>query len=92
MEYKVLAIKPYDFTDKEGRKIKGCNLFYLDQPETSSGAKGYLPIKVGLPYEMLERFTIVPGVYKFDFGFRPDSKGKPIMVIKWAEFVTEWVI
>lgn len=84
----VLHVRRYDFADSLGQRVTGCKVTYLEgQPEIAKDSKGLPILIVNAPLEVWDNFQHVPGKYELDFRQKPDSKGKPTLILKSAQFV-----
>jgi hypothetical protein len=90
-KYFVLFVRRYDFSDETGKRIQGFKMTYLDeQVENTPTAKGRPPMTVtSSEVGMWHCFTTVPGYYDLDFRMKPDSKGKPTLVLQGVKLVPE---
>jgi hypothetical protein len=90
-KYFVLFVRRYDFSDVAGKRIQGLKMTYLDEAvENTTTTKGRPPMTVTSPdLAMWHSFTTVPGHYDLDFRMKPDSKGKPTLVLQGAKLVPD---
>jgi hypothetical protein len=90
-KYFVLFVRRYDFSDTAGKRIQGLKMTYLDEVvENTTTTKGRPPMTVTSPdLAMWHSFTTVPGHYDLDFRMKPDSKGKPTLVLQGAKLVPD---
>lgn len=88
-KHTILYVRRYNFTDKAtGEQISGVKVSYLDSfPEKSKDSKGMAILTINAPLESWDCFEQVPGQYELDFRQRPDAKGKPVLILRSAEFV-----
>lgn len=85
----VLYAKRYDFKDKEtGRQVDGAKVTYLDQPVDGPDQRGLPPLICPAPLKLFNDFHTLPGYYDLDFATLPDSKGKPQLSIRAANFLS----
>ncbi|MCX7746595.1 MAG: hypothetical protein N2645_06875 [Clostridia bacterium] len=93
MEALVLGVKRYSFVNDDGEKVEGAKIAYLDDLEgtffQTNDLKGIFPLTVSAPVGAFDHFSKLPAFYDLDFRQRPDSKGKPVMVLVGAKFVSE---
>lgn len=97
MDFIVLGAKKYDFVGSKNQNIKGVKIIYLDRPVVESSIapeneivkeKGYFPITITCEdVRLYDKIEKVPGRYKMDFRMKPDSKGRPQLVLDDLEFI-----
>ena len=85
-EYIILGVRRYGFRNDRGELVEGIKMTYLDTPEQGDNAKGYTPLTITAPIELWRDFEVVPGFYDVDFRQRPDSRGKPVLVLDSVKF------
>lgn len=83
----VLGVRDFDFVDDKGQRRTGIKVFYLDQPENSDHSRGFLPLVLTAPYDLLEQFPVVPGIYDLEFRQKPDRTGKVVLSLRSAEYL-----
>lgn len=86
-EYFVLGVRPYNFENERKEYFSGVKVTYIDQPDNGPKSRGYLPLTVTGAVELDLNFVTLPGFYDLDFTQKPDSKGRPQLVLKSAKFV-----
>jgi len=88
-EYLVLGYKSYDFDNKEGERIAGNNVYYLDlmMADYDANVKGSIPLNTSCTPLVKEQLKVLPGFYKLDFRQKPGAKGKATLVLANAEFM-----
>lgn len=87
-KFLVLGVKAYDFS-RDGERLSGMKVIYVDQPENSEMIKGYLPMQAPADISILPAFNISewPAIYGLDFRQKPDPKtGRPTLTVISAEF------
>lgn len=90
--YKVIGVKRYSFENRQsGEKVVGCKVSYLDEkvPSTNPNEKGYPTLEISCPYEMFDKFTVVPGKYDLNFTMKPGKNNKPVLELKDATYIHE---
>lgn len=91
MECLVISAKKYSFEDEKTHEVKsGLHVQYLDpiMREDSVTQKGDLPLKVPALEICFDQLTKLPAYYDLDFRQRPDGKGKPVLTLANAKFIS----
>lgn len=88
-KYVVLGVRRYSFRNEQGQQVEGMRVTYLDALEDSTNAKGFSPLTIGCDNSRWNEFSRVPGMYDLDFRQRPDSKGKPVLVLGESRFLQD---
>ncbi len=83
----VIAARQYDFTSDKGEHIDGVKVTYLDQEETGPNGKGFLPMTINSQLDKWPLLESVPGWYDMSFRQRPDSKGRPVLILDDLKFI-----
>ena len=48
----LLGYVPYSFDDKDGKKVSGCSVWFLEEkPQNDEYGQGFIPKKANMPYE-----------------------------------------
>ena len=88
MEYVVLGVQSWELEDeKTGKKLDGISVHYLDPASTedSEDSKGIFPAKLTADKKLLNKFTTLPGKYRFDIGLKRTGGGKTGVELKDVE-------
>lgn len=84
----VTGIRPFNFANKDGEKVEGVTVYYLDtHNENSDYVKGYTVLKLNFMGDNLDKFKQLPGVYEMDFRQVADPKGQPVLRLQNLAFV-----
>lgn len=84
MQYLVLGVNNYNFTDKESnRNVEGLTAWCISQtPVRENGKEGFLPLKISLDKKFNEVIKEVPALYDFEFESVPTTSGKFKTIVK----------
>jgi len=86
VNYLVLHVRPYSFTDDNKKLVEGATISYID---TSAPArddeKGFAPLQMSVGKQELPQFTDVPGFYDMSFTLRPGVKNRPQIAFQQAK-------
>ncbi|KOA74566.1 hypothetical protein ADU78_10385 [Clostridium botulinum] len=83
----VLSLKPYDFTNKEGQRILGVKVAYINK-KPNKDAKGFTPFIVNVSdEELFSKFIEVPAIYEMDFEQVTGKNNKPEIVLTDVDFI-----
>ena len=88
MEYIVLGVQSWELEDeKTGKKLDGISVHYLDpaSPADSEDSIGIFPAKLTADKKLMEKFTTLPGKYRFDIGLKRTGGGKTGVELKDVE-------
>lgn len=88
MEYIVLGVQSWEIEDENTRKkIDGISVHYLDpaSPSNSEDSIGIFPAKLTADKKLLNKFTTLPGKYRFDIGLKRTGGGKTGVELKDVE-------
>lgn len=79
----VLSVKHYDFENKQGERIKGAKISYINKkPTKKEGEVGFAPLMVSINNkELLESLKEVPAVYELDFEQITGKNNKPELML-----------
>lgn len=85
MKYLVLHVRPYSFESKEGRRIEGATVTYLD-PDTpiDQGEVGLPPLQITVPLEIARQLPQAPGYYQMKFAQRRGKQNRPVLSVVGA--------
>lgn len=78
MNYLVLHVRPYSFTDDNKKLVEGATISYIDTTAPArEDEKGFAPLQMSVGKQELPQFTDVPGFYDMSFTLRPGVKNRP---------------
>jgi hypothetical protein len=84
----VLNSRSYDFTDDQGKIVKGSNVTYLTgDVEASTQLKGVSTMTVSATDEVMSQLQELPGVYELDFKQRPGKNNRPTLTLTACKFM-----
>ena len=91
MEFVVLGVQSWELPkEKTGEDdIVGISVHYIDpaSSDDSEDSKGIFPIKLTADKKLMEKFTTLPGRYKFDIGLKRIAGGKTGVELNDVEYV-----
>ena len=88
MEYVVLGVQSWELEDeKTNKKLDGISVHYIDpaSSDDSEDSIGIFPAKLTADKKLMERFTTLPGKYRFDIGLKRTGGGKTGVELKDVE-------
>lgn len=84
----VLSVKPYDFLNKDGERISGAKVAYINKKPSSRETEiGHPPMIVSVNAEMASKLVEVPGVYDLEFEQVTGKNNKPEIVLADLELL-----
>ncbi len=85
MNYLVLHVRPYSFTDDNKKLVEGATISYIDTTAPPrEDEKGFAPLQMSVGKQELPQFTDVPGFYDMSFTLRPGVKNRPQIAFQQA--------
>ena len=91
MEYVVLGVQSWELPNEKTGKddIVGISVHYIDpaSPADSEDSIGIFPAKLTADKKLMEKFTTLPGRYKFDIGLKRIAGGKTGVELNSVEYV-----
>jgi len=90
MEYVVLGVQSWELEDeKTGKKLDGISVHYIDpaSPSDSEDSVGIFPAKLTADKKLMDKFTSLPGRYKFDIGLKRIAGGKTGVELNSVDYV-----
>jgi hypothetical protein len=85
MNYLVLHVRPYSFTDDNNKLVEGATISYIDTTASArEDEKGFPPLQMSVGKQELPQFTEVPGFYEMSFTLRPGVKNRPQIAFQQA--------
>ena len=88
MEFVVLGVQSWELPDERtGKELEGISVHYIDpaSSDDSEDSKGIFPIKLTADKKLMEKFTTLPGRYKFDISLKRIGGGKTGVELKDVE-------
>lgn len=84
----ILSVKPYDFLNKDGERISGAKVAYINKKPSSRETEiGHPPMIVSINSEMAAKLTEVPGIYDMEFEQVTGKNNKPEIVLSDLELL-----
>lgn len=85
--YLILSVKPYDFENKDGERVQGAKIAYINKkPSTRENEAGHPPMLVNTSNtNLLECINVVPGIYELEFEQVTGKNNKPEILLSEAE-------
>ena len=90
MEYVVFGVQSWEIEDeKTHKKLDGISVHYIDpaSPDDSEDSMGIFPAKLTAKTSLKDKFTTLPGRYKFDIGLKRTGGGKTGVELNDVEYV-----
>jgi hypothetical protein len=85
VNYLVLHVRPYSFTDDSNKLVEGATISYIDtSAPPRDDEKGFAPLQMSVGKQELPQFTEVPGFYEMSFTLRPGVKNRPQIAFQQA--------
>ena len=86
----VLSVKPYDFENKQGNRVLGAKVTYINKkPSSRDKELGFPPLIVNVSdIDILNKIVEVPGVYNMDFEQVTGKNNKPEILLSDVEFIS----
>jgi hypothetical protein len=81
----VLGVRTYDFTGRDGGRVSGAQVAYVDPEEESNHGLSVILSHVSL--DGAKMFAALPGLYDLEFDLRPGSKLKAEIKLKRATLI-----
>lgn|SRR3712207_4544978 len=83
----VLSAKVYDFKNKEGQRVCGAKIAYLNK-RPNRDAKGFTPFIVNITEkDLFDKFIEIPGIYDMDFEQVTGKNNKPELILSDVDFI-----
>lgn len=85
----VLSVKPYDFENRQGERIRGAKVAYINsRPSVRENEFGFPPMLVNVSAKsVVEQLKDAPGIYDLEFEQVTGKNNKPEIVLVEANFV-----
>lgn len=85
----VLSVKSYDFENKNGERITGAKVSYVNKKASTRDQEyGHPPMIVSVSnVELVQQFREIPGIYEMDFEQVTGKNNKPEIILSDVELV-----
>jgi hypothetical protein len=85
----VLSVKPYNFENKQGERIRGARVAYINgKPSVRENEFGHPPMLVSVSeMNLVGQLAEVPGVYDLEFEQVTGKNNKPEIILTGASFI-----
>lgn len=84
----ILSVKPYDFLNKDGERVSGAKVSYVNKkPSSRESENGHPPLIVSVNSEIASKFTDVPGIYDMEFEQVTGKNNKPEIFLSDVELI-----
>ncbi len=90
MSYLVLHVRHYNFEGRDGRRVTGSAVTYLDlEAPPSEDEIGAAPLQLSADASISKQFTAAPAFYDLAFKQRRGRDGKPQLMLAGARLVAQ---
>lgn len=85
----VLSVKPYDFENRQGDRIRGAKVAYINhKPSVRENEFGFPPLLVNVSDKsIVEQLKDAPGVYDLEFEQVTGKNNKPEIILTEASLI-----
>ena len=87
----LLSASPYSMTSEEtGELLEGVTLRYISNdnlnPVQEAGVFGIMPAKASVDLSLMEKITIAPAFYDFEFDIKVNARGQVVLKVVDIKF------